>query len=166
MATAVAVGCSAIAGAAGAPLVAMVAAAGLGALSVTDWADHRLPAPLVRVTAMGVAVAILLPATRAGASASAERAIWAAVAVAVIAGLAWLAFPGAMAFGDVKVLVIASATAAAVSWPALALTLLAAPVATGVTAFAARALCPGSARPVTVPLLPGLAAAFILGVIV
>ncbi|MGE0138356.1 MAG: hypothetical protein AB7R77_11080 [Ilumatobacteraceae bacterium] len=95
------------------------------------------------------------------------RALVGAALVAVLLASLWLALPGAIAFGDVKVTVIAFAAAAAISWRAGAVMILVACVVGGVAAVIAR----GTRRhlaPVqpTIPFVPGLALGFVVGVMV
>lgn len=156
--------CGTAATGAGAPLPSVVVAAGLGALAVTDWAQHRLPRVVVRATA------VVFTATAVGAAlvqstwGAAGRAAVAATVLAIVLGSLWLAFPGAIAFGDVKVTGIAAAAAAATSWRALVVLVLAAPVGAAATALVNRSRRAGGEN-VVVPFAPGLAVAFVVGMV-
>ena len=68
------------------------------------------------------------------------RALVGAAVVALVLGALWLALPGAIAFGDVKVTVVAFAAAAAVSWRAGAVMIVLACVIGGCVAVIARGL--------------------------
>ncbi len=148
-------------------LSSLVAGAGLAALAATDAATHRLPATRVNVLAGLTAV------TRIGAAwwhdewGPLLRAFVGAALLAVVLVSLWLALPGAFAFGDVKVTIIAFAAAAATSWRAGAVMIIVACVIGGVAAVIAR----GTRRhlaPVqpTIPFVPGLALGFVVGVMV
>lgn len=155
--------CGTAATGAGAPLPSVVVAAGLGALAVTDWAQHRLPGIVVRATAMvftATAVGTALVHSTWGA---AGRGAVALIVVTLVVGSFWLAVPGAIAFGDVKVTGIAAAAAAASSWRALALLVLAAPIGTAATTLINRSRRAGSED--VVPFVPGLAVAFVVGMV-
>lgn len=160
----VALGCAVAVGAAGAPAAAVVCATGLGALGVTDWVEHRLPKLVVRGLALGITTAVVAPVLRSGAWAAAARSSLAAVVLAFVIGGVWLAFPGVLAFGDVKVLVLAASSAAASSWSSVGLVLLLTPLASVATMAAVRRGRDGRSV-MTVPLVPGLALAFVVGVI-
>ena len=148
-------------------LTSVIAGAGLAALATTDAAAHRLPATQVQV------LAGLTAATMIGAAwwhddwGPPLRALVGAALVAVLLVSLWLALPGAVAFGDVKVTVIAFAAAAAVSWRAGVVTIILACVIGGVAAVIARRtrrhLSP--VQP-TIPFVPGLALGFVVGVMV
>lgn len=148
-------------------LTSLIAGAGLAALATTDVAAHRLPATQVKM------LAGLTAATMIGAAwwhddwGRPLRALVGAALVAVLLVSLWLAMPGAVAFGDVKVTVIAFAAAAAISWRAGVVTIIVACAIGGVVAVIAR----GTRRhlaPVkpTIPFVPGLALGFVVGVMV
>ena len=148
-------------------LTSLIAGAGLAALATTDVAAHRLPATQVKV------LAGLTAATMIGAAwwhddwGPPLRALVGAALVAVLLVSLWLSLPRAIAFGDVKVTVIAFAAAAAISWRAGAVMIIVACVIGGVAAVIAR----GTRRhltPVqpTIPFVPGLALGFVVGVMV
>lgn len=156
--------CGAAALGAGAPLPAVVVAAGLGALAVTDWADHRLPGTVVRATAVAFTATAVGAALVQSTWGAAGRAAVAATVIAIVLGSLWLAFPGAIAFGDVKVTGIAAAAAAASSWRALVVLVLAAPIGAAAAALVNRSRRAGSEN-VVVPFAPGLAVAFVVGMV-
>lgn len=163
-AAAVGICCGTAATGAGTPLAAVMVATGLGALAVTDWVDRRLPSNVVRATAamfMATAVGAALVQSTWGA---AGRSAVAATVIAIVLGSLWLAFPGAIAFGDVKVTGIAAAAAAASSWRALAVLVLAAPVGVAAITLINRSRQVGRENGV-VPFVPGLAAAFVIGMV-
>lgn len=148
-------------------LTSLIAGAGLAALATTDAAAHRLPATHVGVLAGLTAVSMIGTAWWHDEWAPPLRALVGAALVAVLLASLWLALPGAIAFGDVKVTVIAFAAAAAISWRAGAVMILVACVVGGVAAVIAR----GTRRhlaPVqpTIPFVPGLALGFVVGVMV
>lgn len=148
-------------------LSSLVAGVGLAALAATDAASHRLPATHVRVFA-GLTVASLIGASwRHDEWSPLIRALTGAAVVALVLGALWLALPGAIAFGDVKVTVVAFAAAAADSWRAGAVMIVLACVIGGLVAVIAR----GTRRHLTsgqptVPFVPGLALGFVVGVMV
>ncbi len=148
-------------------LTSLIAGAGLAALATTDAAAHRLPATQVRVLAGLTAATMIGAAWWHDEWAPPLRALVGAALVAVLLVSLWLSSPGAIAFGDVKVTVIAFAAAAAVSWPAGALMIIVACVIGGVAAVIARwtrrHLAP--VQP-TIPFVPGLALGFVVGVMV
>ena len=82
----------------------------------------------------------------------------------LVLGSFWLALPGAIAFGDVKLTGIAAAAAAASSWRALAVLVLVAPIGAAATTLFKRRRRAGR-WDVVVPLLPGLAVAFVIGMV-
>lgn len=151
----------------GPTLASLIAGAGLAALATTDAAAHRLPAMHVGVLAGLTAVSMIGTAWWHDEWAPPLRALVGAALVGVLLVSLWLALPGAIAFGDVKVTVIAFAAAAAISWRAGALMIIVACVVGGVVAVIAR----GTRRlltPVqpTIPYVPGLALGFVVGVMV
>ena len=148
-------------------LTSLIAGAGLAALATTDAAAHRLPATQVQVLAGLTAVTMVGTAWWHDDWGPPLRALVGAALVAVLLVSLWLALPGAVAFGDVKVTVIAFAAAAAISWRAGAVMIIVACVIGGVAAVIAR----GTRRhlaPVqpTIPFVPGLALGFVVGVMV
>lgn len=148
-------------------LTSLIAGAGLAALATTDAAAHRLPATQVQVLAGLIAVTMIGSAWWQDDWGPPLRALVGAALVAVLLVSLWLSLPGAVAFGDVKVTVIAFAAAAAISWRAGAVTIIVACVIGGVAAVIAR----GTRRhlaPVqpTIPFVPGLALGFVVGVMV
>lgn len=148
-------------------LTSVIAGAGLATLATTDAATHRLPATAVQVLAGLTAVTVVGAAWWHDEWAPPLRALVGAALVAVLLVSLWLALPGAIAFGDVKVTVIAFAAAAAISWRAGAVMIIVACVVGGVAAVIAR----GTRRhlaPVqpTIPFVPGLALGFVVGVMV
>ncbi|MGE3327920.1 MAG: hypothetical protein AB7N61_21215 [Acidimicrobiia bacterium] len=148
-------------------LTSLIAGAGLAALATTDAAAHRLPATQVQVLAGLTAVTMVGTAWWHDDWGSLLRALVGAALVAVLLVSLWLSLPGAIAFGDVKVTVIAFAAAAAISWRAGAVMIIVACVIGGVAAVIAR----GTRRhlaPVqpTIPFVPGLALGFVVGVMV
>lgn len=154
----------ALAAFAGAPAHAVVVALGLGALAVTDWADHRLPAKIVQATALLFVVTAVGHAIVESDGSATARGALAGFGIAAALGFFWLVLPGAVAFGDVKMTTLASAAAAACSWRALTVLLLAAPVGAAAIALANRSR--SVRRPDDmVPLAPSLALAFVLGVL-
>jgi prepilin signal peptidase PulO-like enzyme (type II secretory pathway) len=148
-------------------LSSLVAGVGLAALATADAVSHRLPAKHVRAFA-GLTAASLI-----GASwwhdewSPLLRAVEGASVVALVLGALWLALPGAIAFGDLKVTVVAFAAAAAVSWRAGAVMIVLACVIGGCIAVIARVTRRHltSAQP-TIPFVPGLALGFVVGVMV
>lgn len=94
---------------------------GLGVLAVTDARSRRLPRPIVQAFAGGVVAAVLIDASRGAGLGSVSRAVAGALICASIVGGCWLLRPGSVAWGDVKVVTIAAAAAAAISWQALTL---------------------------------------------
>ena len=145
----------------------LVAVTGLAVLAVTDATSRRLPAVGVRSLAGFLAAALLGAAWWHGDWGPPLRAVAGAGVVAVLLGALWLALPGAIAFGDVKVTVVAFAAAAAVSWRAGAVMIVVACVIGGIVAVIVR----GTRRhlaPVqpTIPFVPGLALGFVVGVMV
>ncbi len=149
---------------AGAPLSAVMVAAGLGALALTDWSDHRLPGIVVRATAVAFTATAVGTALIHSTWGPIGRASIAAVLVTLVLGSFWLALPGAIAFGDVKVTGIAATAAAESSWRALALLVLAAPIGAAATALVDRSRRAGTEN-VVVPIAPGLAVAFVVGMV-
>ena len=148
-------------------LTSLIAGAGRAALATTDAAAHRLPATQVQVLAGLIAVTMIGSAWWQDDWGPPLRALVGAALVAVLLVSLWLSLPGAVAFGDVKVTVIAFAAAAAISWRAGAVTIIVACVIGGVAAVIAR----GTRRhlaPVqpTIPFVPGLALGFVVGVMV
>jgi prepilin signal peptidase PulO-like enzyme (type II secretory pathway) len=148
-------------------LTSVIAGAGLAALATTDAAAHRLPATQVQVLAGLTAVTVVGAAWWHDDWGPPLRALVGAALVAVLLASFWLSLPGAIAFGDVKVTVIAFAAAAAVSWRAGVVTIILACVIGGVAAVIARRtrrhLAP--VQP-TIPFVPGLALGFVVGVMV
>ncbi|MFN3256911.1 MAG: hypothetical protein ACE37B_14585 [Ilumatobacter sp.] len=148
-------------------LTSLITGAGLAALATTDATTHTLPATHVRVLAGLTAVTMIGAAWWHDAWAPPLRALVGVALVAVLLVSLWLALPGAIAFGDVKVTVIAFAAAAAVSWRAGVVTIIVACVIGGVAAVIARRtrrhLAP--VQP-TIPFVPGLALGFVVGVMV
>lgn len=148
-------------------LTSLIAGAGLAALATTDAAAHRLPATQVRALAGLTAATIIGAAWWHDDWGLPLRALVGAALVAVLLVSLWVALPGAIAFGDVKVTVIAFAAAAAISWRAGAVMIIVACVVGGVAAVIARGtrrhLAP--AQP-TIPFVPGLALGFVVGVMV
>jgi prepilin signal peptidase PulO-like enzyme (type II secretory pathway) len=148
-------------------LTSVIAGAGLAALATTDAAAHRLPATQVQVLAGLTAVTVVGEAWWHDEWGPPLRALVGAALVAVLLASLWLSLPGAIAFGDVKVTVIAFAAAAAISWRAGVVTIILACVIGGVAAVIARRtrrhLAP--AQP-TIPFVPGLALGFVVGVMV
>lgn len=148
-------------------LTSVIAGAGLATLATTDAATHRLPATAVKVLAGLTAVTVVGAAWWHDEWAPPLRALVGAALVAVLLVSLWLALPGAIAFGDVKVTVIAFAGAAAISWRAGVVTIIVACVIGGVAAVIARRtrrhLAP--VQP-TIPFVPGLALGFVVGVMV
>lgn len=148
-------------------LTSVIAGAGLATLATTDAAAHRLPATQVQVLAGLTAVTMVGTAWWNDDWGPPLRALAGAAVVAIPLASLWLALPGAIAFGDVKVTVIAFAAAAAISWRAGAVMIIVACVIGGVAAVIAR----GTRRhlaPVqpTIPFVPGLALGFVVGVMV
>ena len=148
-------------------LTSLIAGAGLAALATTDVAAHRLPATQVKVLAGLTAATMIGAAWWHDVWGPPLRALVGAALVAVLLVPLWLSLPGAIAFGDVKVTVIAFAAAAAISWRAGAVMIVVACVIGGVAAVIAR----GTRRhlaPVqpTIPFVPGLALGFVVGVMV
>ena len=148
-------------------LTSLIAGAGLAALATNDAAAHRLPATQVQVLAGLTAVTMVGTAWWHDDWGPPLRALVGAALVAVLLVSLWLSLPGAIAFGDVKVTVIAFAAAAAISWRAGAVMIIVACVIGGVAAVIAR----GTRRhlaPVqpTIPFVPGLALGFAVGVMV
>ncbi len=148
-------------------LTSLITGAGLAALATTDATTHTLPATHVRVLASLTAVTLVGAALWHDAWAPPLRALAGAALVAVLLVSLWLLSPGAIAFGDVKITVIAFAAAAAVSWRAGAVMIIVACVIGGAAAVIAR----GTRRhlaPVqpTIPFVPGLALGFVVGVMV
>jgi prepilin signal peptidase PulO-like enzyme (type II secretory pathway) len=145
-------------------LTSLIAGAGLAALATTDVAAHRLPATQVKVLAGLTAATMMGAAWLHDDWGPPLRALVGAALVAVLLVSLWLALPGAVAFGDVKVTVIAFAAAAAISWRAGAVMIIVACVIGGVAAVIARGtrrhLAP--VRP-TIPFVPGLALGFVVG---
>lgn len=148
-------------------LTSLIAGAGLAALATTDAAAHRLPATRMQVLAGLTAVTMIGTAWWHDDWGPPLRALVGAALVAVLLVSLWLSLPGAIAFGDVKVTVIAFAAAAAISWRAGAVMIIVACVIGGVAAVIARGtrrhLAP--VRP-TIPFVPGLALGFVVGVMV
>lgn len=148
-------------------LTSVIAGAGLSTLATTDAATHRLPATAVKVLAGLTAVTVVGAAWWHDEWAPPLRALVGAALVAVLLVSLWLALPGAIAFGDVQVTVIAFAAAAAISWRAGVVTIIVACVIGGVAAVIARRtrrhLAP--VQP-TIPFVPGLALGFVVGVMV
>lgn len=148
-------------------LTSLIAGAGLAGLAAADAATRRLPATQVKV------LAGLAATTNFGAAwwqdkwSPLLRALVGATVIAVLLTLLWLALPGAIAFGDMKITVIAFAAAAAISWRAGAVMIIVACVSGGVAAVIARGtrryLAP--AQP-TIPFVPCLALGFVVGVMV
>lgn len=148
-------------------LSSLIAGAGLAALATTDAAAHRLPATQVQVLAGLTAATMVGTAWWHDNWGPPLRALAGATVVAILLASLWLALPGAVAFGDLKVTVIAFAAAAAISWRAGAVMIIVACVIGGVAAVIAR----GTRRhlaPVqpTIPFVPGLALGFVVGVMV
>lgn len=148
-------------------LSSLVAGVGLAALATTDATSHRLPATQVRVLAGLTAASLIGAAWWHDGWSLLFRAVAGAAVVAVLLGALWLALPGAIAFGDVKVTVVAFAAAAAVSWRAGAAMILLACVIGGGVAVITRGTRRHltSAQP-TIPFVPGLALGFVVGVMV
>jgi prepilin signal peptidase PulO-like enzyme (type II secretory pathway) len=148
-------------------LSSLVAGVGLAALATTDAASHRLPTKHVRVFAGLTAASLIGAAWWHDEWSPPLRAVSGAAVVALVLGAVWLALPGAIAFGDVKVTVVAFAAAAAVSWHAGAVMIVLACVIGGVVAVIARRTRRHltSAQP-TIPFVPGLALGFVVGVMV
>lgn len=148
-------------------LTSLIAGAGLAALAATDAAAHRLPATQMQVLAGLTAVTMIGSAWWHDDWGPPLRALVGAALVAVLLVSLWLSLPGAIAFGDVKVTVIAFAAAAAISWRAGAVMIIVACVIGGVAAMIARGtrrhLAP--VRP-TIPFVPGLSLGFVVGVMV
>ncbi len=148
-------------------LSSLVAGVGLAALATTDATSHRLPATQVRVLAGLTAASLIGAAWWLDEWSPLLRAVAGAAVVAVVLGALWLVLPGAIAFGDVKVTVVAFAAAAAVSWRAGAVMIVLACVIGGCVAVIARGTRRHltSAQP-TIPFVPGLALGFVVGVMV
>jgi prepilin signal peptidase PulO-like enzyme (type II secretory pathway) len=148
-------------------LTSVITGAGLAALATTDAAAHRLPATQVQVLAGLTAVTVVGEAWWHDEWGPPLRALVGAALVAVLLASLWLSLPGAIAFGDVKVTVIAFAAAAATSWRAGAVMIIVACVIGGVAAVITRRtrrhLAP--AQP-TIPFVPGLALGFVVGLMV
>lgn len=144
----------------------LIAATGLGVLAYSDASRRHLSRSIVRQVAAAVALALVASSVVHDDWHPLVRAGLAAAAVVTIAGSLWWAIPGAFAFGDVKVTVVASAAAAAVSWTSAAVMLGVAFVAGGVLAAHARVRDrvrrPSVVR--TVPFVPGLLLGFVVGV--
>lgn len=142
-----------------------VAAAGLAALAVTDATERRVPVGSVRLLAGLTGAAMLSNSLWTGSWSDPTRALVAVSLATVAVGTLWFAMPGAIAFGDVKVTVIAVAAAAAASWTAVAMMIGVACVTGGLIAVVMRKvrrhLTPIS-QP-TIPFLPGLALGFLVG---
>jgi leader peptidase (prepilin peptidase)/N-methyltransferase len=155
------------AGPQGPALSSLVAGVGLAVLAVTDATSHRLPVKQVRVMAGLTATSLTGAAWWNDEWGSLLRALVGASVLAFLLASLWLALPGAIAFGDVKVTVVAFAAAAAVSWRAGAVMIVVACVIGGIAALIAQ----GTRRhltPVqpTIPFVPGLAFGFVVGVMV
>lgn len=148
-------------------LSSLVAGVGLAALATTDATSHRLPETQVRVLAGLTATSLIGAAWWHHEWSPLLRAVAGAAVVALVLGALWLALPGAIAFGDVKVTVVAFAAAAAVSWRAGAVMIVLACVIGGCVAVIERGIRRHlrSAQP-TVPFVPGLALGFVVGVTV
>lgn len=148
-------------------LSSLVAGVGLAALAATDATSHRLPATQVRVLAGLTATSLIGASWWHDEWSTLLRALVGAAVVALVLGALWLAMPGAIAFGDVKVTVVAFAAAAAVSWRAGAVMIVLASVIGGFVAVIARRTRRHltSAQP-TIPFVPGLALGFVVGVMV
>ena len=148
-------------------LSSLVAGVGLAALATTDAASHRLPTRHVRVLAGLTAASLIGAAWWHDEWSPPFRAVGGAAVVALVLGALWLALPGAIAFGDVKVTVVAFAAAAAVSWRAGAVMIVLACMIGGFVAVIARGTRRHltSAQP-TIPFVPGLALGFVVGVMV
>lgn len=154
-------------GATGPAVGAVLAAAGLGALAVSDAITRRVPAAVVRwIFALSVA-AIVANACWTGLWAPVVRGTLVLVLAAIGLGAVWWATPGAIAFGDVKVTVLACAVAAVSSARAVVVMLLVACVLGGIvaTSLHRRPLASGMPRS-GVPFIPGLAVGFVVGVLV
>jgi prepilin signal peptidase PulO-like enzyme (type II secretory pathway) len=148
-------------------LPSLVAGVGLAALAATDATSHRLPATQVRLLAGLTATSLIGGSWWHDEWSPLLRALVGAAVVALVLGALWLALPGAIAFGDVKVTVVAFAAAAAVSWHACALMIALACVISGFVAVIAKGTRRHltSAQP-TIPFVPGLALGFVVGVMV
>ncbi len=148
-------------------LSSLIAGVGLVALATTDAASHRLPTKHVRVFAGLTAASLIGAAWWHDEWSPPLRAVAGAAVVALVLVALWLALPGAIAFGDVKVTVIAFAAAAAVSWRAGAVMIVLACVIGGCVAVIGRGTRRHltSAQP-TIPFVPGLALGFVVGVMV
>ena len=155
------------AGPQGPALSSLVAGVGLAVLAVTDARSHRLPATQVRVLAGLTATSLIGAAWWNDEWGPLLRALVGAAVLAFFLASLWLALPGAIAFGDVKVTVVAFAAAAAVSWRAGAVMVVLACVIGGCIALIARGTRRRltSAQP-TIPFVPGLALGFVVGVMV
>jgi prepilin signal peptidase PulO-like enzyme (type II secretory pathway) len=148
-------------------LSSLVAGVGLAALATTDATSHRLPATQVRVLAGLTATSLIGAAWWHDEWSPLLRAFVGAAVVAIVLGALWVGLPGAIAFGDVKVTIVAFAAAAAVSWRAGAVMIVLACVIGGCVAVIAR----GTRRHLTstqptIPFVPGLALGFVVGVMV
>jgi leader peptidase (prepilin peptidase)/N-methyltransferase len=119
------------------PLVWLPALLGLAwfavAAGAVDAGHRRLPDALT-LPALPAAVLLLLPV---GAEAAVRGMLGAALAVAVHAAV-YLAVPGAVGAGDVKLAAPLGAVLAAVAWPALAFAAVLAAAFTAVVAAATR----------------------------
>jgi len=135
-------------------------------LASTDAVARRLPRPIVNGLAAALAVTLTATCAAHGDWEPSLRAAQSGAAVALLAGGLWWAKPGACAFGDVKVVVLASAAAAAVSWQSIVAMLLLGCIAGAVYATCIR----WSRRSAlgwdgTLPFVPGLALGFVAGVV-
>lgn len=144
----------------------LIAATGLSVLAFSDASRRHLSRTTMRQVAGAVTVALVASGVVHDNWYPLARACLAAPAVATIAGVLWWAMPGALAFGDVKATIVASAAAAAVSWTAAAAMMALALVAGGALAVHAilsdRVRRPSVVR--TVPFVPGLLLGFVVGV--
>jgi hypothetical protein len=113
-------------------LTSLIAGAGLAALATTDAASPPAACDAVQVLAGLTAVTVVGAAWWHDEWSPPLRALVGAALVAVLLASLWLALPGAIAFGDVKVTVIAFAAAAAISWRAGAVMIIVACVIGGV----------------------------------
>lgn len=95
-----------------------VAAAGL-LLAVVDLAAHRLPDVVTSPAAVVCAAAFVVDAAVTGSWGAVGRAILAAAASGVVAGLAWLAVPAGLGLGDVKLLALLGLVLGWAGWDVL-----------------------------------------------
>ena len=153
------------------PIASALVAAGLAACAVVDVSDGRIPTPLAYGTTAVSTVGLLAHAASADDWGAVGRALALTAVVAAVCALLWVT--GVMGFGDVR-LSWGTATAMMGGVPALAVFIWVAAAVVGGMAVARRMADAPSGRDEAaprsprrpVPFAPGLAVAWLVGVVV